>query len=382
MFVICRSRHLHSASNSHPIFLIIPSKTIRFQECLGTEQASRGELVKKIIVSTGSEIPLSLKRTLSQRCDPHQAYILLELGSFEDTAGRINHQDFEVSSRSRSTTFFYKTAVKIAVDTVGVRRYDLCHKYNRRTGRVADNVSESEDLGYIIVRVDLLGSTKVVSIESPFVLKNNTEVDLLCELRNHGGVSLLWRSLIPRSLTPMPSEKLKMVKRRYISLPADLVPTASTTEATLSVRALSPDSTAKHESEIPQEFGDQFVAVELPPPFSDKSVARGLIKVSQTNLISVVGNEQYQYARKFQHVRSPYWICILSQRRRLSVGASWHSETNHGPRTTYALFPTAHYCQKPFACNHCSASTRQKDDWRLETDKFYRHEYCRKIESR
>jgi len=231
-------------------------------------------------VSTGSEIPLSLKRSLSQSCDPHRAYISLELGSFEDTAGRINQNDFEVTSRSRSTTFFYKTMGKIPVDTVGVRKYTLCYQFKRRL----EDGLDGADIGYVIVRVDLQGSTKVVSIESPFVLKNNAEVDLLCELRNHGGVSLLWRSLIPRASAPMPSEKIGMVKRKYISLPADLVATASTAEATLSVRALPADSSIKHESDVPQESGDRLVAVDVPPPFSDKSVARGLIKVFETSL--------------------------------------------------------------------------------------------------
>ena len=235
-------------------------------------------------MSAGSEIPLSLKRSLSQSCDPHRAYIYLELGSFEDTAGRLNHHDFEVTSRSRSTTFFYKALGKIPVDTVGVRKYPLCHRFKRRTENGSEITSISQDLGYVIVRVDLQGSTKLVSIESPFVLKNNTEVDLLCELRNHGGVSLLWRSLVPRASTPMSNEKRGMDKRKYVSLPADLVTTAANAEATLLVRALPPDSSIKHESDVLRESGDRLVAVDVPPPFSDKSVARGLIKLFETRL--------------------------------------------------------------------------------------------------
>ena len=234
-------------------------------------------------MSAGSEIPLSLKRSLSQSCDPHRAYIFLELGSFEDTAGRINHSEFEVTNRSRSTTYFYKAAGKIPVDTVGVRKYALCHQFKRRSEHGVAS-SASQDIGYIIVRVDLQGSTKVVSIESPLVLKNNTEVDLLCELRNHGGVSLLWRSLLPRSSTPMSSETIGMVKRKYISVPADLVSAASSAEATLSVCALAADSSIKHESDVPRKSGDQLVRVDVPPPFSEKSVARGLIRVFETSL--------------------------------------------------------------------------------------------------
>jgi hypothetical protein len=221
---------------------------------------------------------------MSQSCDPHRAYIWLELGSFEDTAGRINHHDFNIGSRSRSSIFFYKANGKIPVDTVGVHKYALCHRVKRRKKNGSEIESESQGLGYVIVRVALQGATKLVSIESPLILKNNSEVDLLCELRNHGGVSLLWRSLVPRAPTPLASRKGGLDKESYISLPVDLVAAVDSNEATLSLIPLPMNSAIKHESDVPQSSENRLSDVDVPPPFSKKSVARGLIKVFESKL--------------------------------------------------------------------------------------------------
>lgn len=281
--VLC-CRYFFDEEQATDFSFLLTMQTVRFQEYLDAEQLERGEVAKKIILSTDREIPLSLKRSMSQSCDPHRAYILLELGSFEDTAGRINHHDFNIGSRSRSTMFFYKAKGKIPVDTVGVHKYALCHRVMRRKKNGTDIESASQGLGSVIVRIALQGATKLVSIESPFILKNSSEVDLLCELRNHGGVSLLWRSLVPRALTPLTSHSGELDKESYVSLPVDLVATADSTEATLSVAPLPIDSSVKRESDVPQLSEDCFSAVDVPPSFSKKSVARGLIRIFETNL--------------------------------------------------------------------------------------------------
>ena len=68
---------------------------------------------------SGSEAPLYLKRSLSQSCDPHQAHISIELGSFEDTVGRVERLDTLSSKGSR---FSYKIAAKVPVDKVGIHQ--------------------------------------------------------------------------------------------------------------------------------------------------------------------------------------------------------------------------------------------------------------------
>ena len=62
---------------------------------------------------------------MSQSCDPHRANILIELGSFEETAGRFGLPGFDHSGRSRSSQFSYQVSTKVAVDTVGIFRYSL-----------------------------------------------------------------------------------------------------------------------------------------------------------------------------------------------------------------------------------------------------------------
>jgi hypothetical protein len=269
------------------------------------EQLERGEVAKKIILSADCEIPLSLKRSMSQSCDPHRAYIWLELGSFEDTAGRINHHDFNIGSRSRSSIFFYKARGKIPVDTVGVHKYALCHRVKRRKKNGSEIESVSQGLGNVIVRVSLQGATKLVSIESPLILKNNSEVDLLCELRNHGGVSLLWRSLVSRAPTPLASRQGGLDKESYVSLPVDLVAAVDSNEATLSVVPLPMNSAIKHESDVPQSYANRLIDVDVPPPFSKKSVARGLIKIFESNL-----GPSNQWTAENRILGSGYLACV------------------------------------------------------------------------
>ena len=91
--------------------------TIRFQEVLDADRD--GELAQKVTMAQNESLPLSLERSVSQSCDPHRAFIKLELGSFEDTVGRIDHGKMHVSKGTRSSTFSYKAVARIGVDTVG-----------------------------------------------------------------------------------------------------------------------------------------------------------------------------------------------------------------------------------------------------------------------
>jgi hypothetical protein len=211
---------------------------------------------------------LTLKRSLSQTCDPHRAYIHLEIGNFEDTIGRVNHDDFEVPKGTRSSSFFFKAAAKIPVDAVGVHRYPLDRNVDLRP-EVKSARSDSRALGWIIVRVALKGSVKVVWIESPFVLKSAADADLLCEVRDQTGLSLLWRCLIPK-------KELDRTKDGIYSVPADIVPFIHDGLYRLSVIALPRSSSYLHEAEVVSTRG-ACLEISTPPPFSSDSFGKGLI---------------------------------------------------------------------------------------------------------
>jgi len=121
-------------------------------------------------------MPLTLKRSLSQACDPHMAYITVELGSFEDTVGRID-VNLNAPKGSRSNSFAYRVAAKIPVDKVGIYSYQL--DWTEKQFRPAPD--EEQSIGWVIVRIALEAGIKRVTVESPLVLRNVCNTDLLCE---------------------------------------------------------------------------------------------------------------------------------------------------------------------------------------------------------
>ncbi|KAG7355613.1 vacuolar sorting-associated protein 13, N-terminal domain containing protein [Nitzschia inconspicua] len=255
--------------------------TIRFREVLDADRAKRGENAARIILGNGSEAPLTLKRSSSQTCDPHRAFIYLEIGNFEDTVGRVNHDDFDVPKGRRSSTFFFKAAAKIPVDAVGVHRYPLDRNVDLRSEKVSVG-ADSRALGWIIVRVALKGSVKVVSVESPLVLKSAADADLLCEIRDHSGLSLLWRCLVPK-------DKGMGNEDGIVSVPADIVPFIHDRSYRLSVVALSRASSYNHEAEITstREFMSE---ISTPPPFSSESFGKGLIGEEEITMFMIPSN--------------------------------------------------------------------------------------------
>ena len=238
---------------------------------MDSQRKKHGEYASKIVLANGSEAPLTLKRSPSQTCDPHRAYIYLELGGFEDTAGGVGHDDFNIPKRKRSSNFLFKATAKIPVDAVGVHRYPLDRNFKTRAD-MKENGSDSRALGWIIVRVALRGSVKVVLIESPFVLKNAADADLLCEVRDERGLSLLWRCLVPKEEGGDGSGR----KDGIVSVPADIVPLIHDGYYRFSVTALSRAASHTHEAEI---ISTKYKAVEIstPPSYSSKSFNRGLI---------------------------------------------------------------------------------------------------------
>lgn len=225
----------------------------------------RGEEAINTILDNGMEVPLTLLRSSSQKTDPHRAYIHLELGKFEDTVSRIRHDDFDIPKGSRSSFFYFKVSAKIPVDTVGVHRYPL----DRNNTEVQKLGTDSRALGWIIVRVALRGGIKIVSVESPFVIRNTVDADLLCEIRDHDGVSLLWRCLVPK---PDESDELGVV-----SCPADLVPFIHDKSYRFSA------SLARETALVAANL-HQAVEISTPPPFSQDSFLKGLISTEEISL--------------------------------------------------------------------------------------------------
>jgi hypothetical protein len=243
-------------------------QTLRFQEILDVERLGRGEEASTITLATETEVELPLKRASAQSCDPHVAFISVELGSFEDTVGRV-HSSVDVRKGTRSTAFAYRIRKKIPVDTVGVRRYPV--DWNAEKRDHTGTSSEVATLGYVIVRVSLDNGIKIVAIESPLFLKNSSDVDLLCEVRDHDGLSLLWRSLIP---------KARMEVYGFVPMPADIVPALHTKSCRVSIVALARDSRFRHESEVAPCDKRFFTRIYAPRPYARNSLSKGVIDLS------------------------------------------------------------------------------------------------------
>ena len=239
-------------------------QTIRFQEVLDTDRLDRNEQARKFILSNNSKVPLSLKRSQSQSCDPHRAHIFLELGDFEETVGRVDQDDLDTSRGSRSSNFSYRISAKVPVDTVGVHRYPI--DWNRRQ----EYQASTRSLGWIIVRVALSEGIKLVSIESPLTLKNTSDIHVLCEVRDHGGLSVLWRCIVPKS-------QGKNQAAFIVSVPVDIVPSLNGRSRTFDAVALARDCEVNHEADANPIGMDDATHISLPPPASSSSVGQGII---------------------------------------------------------------------------------------------------------
>lgn len=191
---------------------------------------------------------------------------MVEFGSFEDTVGRVDQHT--IPKGSRSSTFYYRTAAKIPVDTVGVHRYPLDLNLGKRPdNQTSNHGSTSRSLGWVIVRVALHGGVKMVSIESPLVMKNISDSDILGEVRDHDGLSSLWRCLIPKVT----------VRGGFVPVPADLAPFIHEKEYIVSAIALSRESSFQHESELQSTDKGFGTRLSLQPPYSEAAFVRGVV---------------------------------------------------------------------------------------------------------
>jgi len=245
-------------------------QTLRFQEVLDPDRLARDEKSAKMTLLNAKEAPLSLKRSVSQSCDPHMAYITVELGSFEDTIGRVS-TNIDSPKGSRSSSFSYKVGAKIPVDKVGLHRYplDLNAEKQGITSTMVNETPKGRTFGWVIVRVALHGGIKMVTVESPLLIRNIADTDLLCEVRDHDGLSLLWRSLVPRA-----SEG----RDGYMAVPADIVPILHSKMYRFTVVALPRESRFQHESDVASCDKNFLTRLSPPKPYSRSSLSKGIIE--------------------------------------------------------------------------------------------------------
>jgi hypothetical protein len=233
-------------------------QTIRFQEVLALDRQRIGERTTKTILPSGREIPLSLKRTLSQSCDPHRATIQVELGKYDESYGRVTGVGTDDTADTHTHTYCYRTT--IAVDTVGVKKIPLLPNTNVV---FTDNAAVYCSKLYIIARVSLKGDNKVVSLESPLLVKNTAEIGLGLKIT---GTSLVWSS----GLAAADWQKGKHHTCTIVPIPADILPLLDTRAASLVVSSVSDNG-------VPS-------LVFIPPTFSAKSLSRGKISEEEVRL--------------------------------------------------------------------------------------------------
>lgn len=249
---------------------------------LESDRIKLGEEAGRTVLSDGSQIPLTLKRSVSQSCDPHRAYIHLELASPADFDDRIDNGDIDDSTGDHLDSFLYKTAAKIPVDTVGVHRYPLDKNLEMLT-ETGVMVTDTRSLGWIIVRVALHGGTKVISVESPFIIRSSADTDLLCELRDKVSQSVLWRYLIPKVDDQRDNDEYS----GFVSIPADIVPLVHDRAYSFKVIAFAGAQCDEIDlSSIP----DSAIRISVPPPFSDLSVRKGLLQEREVVLPAVAAD--------------------------------------------------------------------------------------------
>jgi len=184
--------------------------------------------------------------------------------------GRIDRSKLATPAGKLSKMFFYKIVAKVPVDTVGVHRYPLDRNVDQRSSLRTITEEDSRSLGWLIVRVALQGGIKVVSIESPLAVKNDTDSDLLLEIRAHDRLSLLWRSLILK-----PDNRKPAAVKSYV--PVDIVPFVNDRSCEVTVAALSRSACFDHESQFGANDDKYSLRIRAPRPYSQTSLTRGLI---------------------------------------------------------------------------------------------------------
>jgi hypothetical protein len=200
----------------------------------------------------------------------------LELGSFEETVGRLDHSKYNVERGSRSTTFFYKAFGRIPVDTVGIHELSFFENTELMPQSAEKRTSP---VGKIIVRISLRGGVKLVAVESPMWLCNGIDQELHCEIRDSDGISLLWIS----KLAKLPEDDDVVGKlRARVPIPADLLQSVDTGLSKLSLFSDATEASFAYSGIISSTASP----VGAPRPFSKTSISRGIIHEEEMCIFS------------------------------------------------------------------------------------------------
>lgn len=235
-----------------------------------------------------SELKPGSKGELLLRGFPHRSYISLEL--------------YQEADPSR----YYKAIGRINVDLVGLKRHALkgCAK-------------RSSETAWVFVRVQLRGSAKIVSVESPFWLSNASRVQLKVAIRGRSGDTIWQPVILPRGNDCVEND---------VPIPVDIVPLLNNKQVSWHL-ALADNSRA---DSVPMSL----------PPFPNRST--DAFKESQIDLpvetafesISVIacsirrGDALDQKMVLFRGVLSfvnhlPYSVAVQVHKESTDIGSNW-----------------------------------------------------------
>ena len=242
---------------------------IRFREMLDAERIERGERSSAITMDQGEEMPLFLKRNISQSCDPHQAYIALEVGP----SGSIDSTGSTIDGWNKLMKRQYKAMGRVPVDSVGVYTLTLHLAAPDKANLSETNIGGGGDDPTIIVRVALHGGIKVVTVESPVALCNTTGRALYCEvMAPKSGGRLIHAEIPPTDISSASKLSLPLV----FPVPAHLIPFIDDGRLSLTV-SCAEDAHGMSRISSP---------LSIPERFSKRSANRGIIRLSEMSLLA------------------------------------------------------------------------------------------------
>lgn len=242
---------------------------MRFREILDAERIDRGERSSVITMDQGKEMPLFLKRNISQSCDPHQAYIALEL----TPSGNIDPTGSTTDVWNKLMNRQYKAMGRVPVDSVGVYTLTLHLVSPDKANLSETNIDGGTDDPSIIVRVALHGGIKVVTVESPVALCNTTGRPLYCEVMAPKSGNRLIHAEIP--LTDISSAS-KLSLPLVFPVPAHIIPFIDDGQLSLMV-SCAEDAHGMSRISSP---------LSIPERFSKRSANRGVLQLSEMSILA------------------------------------------------------------------------------------------------
>ena len=248
-------------------------------EVLESQRIERGERAHTTFLDVGEEVSLSLKRRISQTCDPHQAHLYVEIDHYSSFSPQ-NELKKTTGVKPSSLVSSFRLAGRIPVDMVGVYEFSLQRIHPNNILSQFHNFHNFENFGVIIVRVALIGGAKVVSIESPLMIKNTSDTTLCCTLKDKSNHEY-WKAIIlPQKSFPvnnMEQSNQKNSKPGYVPVPPVFLPSEAVGFLSFYIFAIH-NSRLKAEEWFPNNAYKSEFKIRLPEPYSKTSTGRGVIK--------------------------------------------------------------------------------------------------------